>query len=97
MRHERSFPPPTAAPDYVSPATRSGGIVARCWRAFWDRRARYATEMLLHSLDDRTLKDIGLSRSEIGSAVHSGGRRYPTYDEAWRWSGRTMTSGFLEP
>ena len=86
MRHERSFPPPTAAPDYVSPATRGGGIVARYWRAFWDRRARYATEMLLHSLDDRTLKDIGLSRSEIGSAVHGGGRRHPTYDEAWRWS-----------
>ena len=88
MRHERSFSPSAAAPDCVSPATRSEGIVARYWRAFWDRRARYATEMLLHSLDDRTLKDIGLSRSEIGSVVHGGWRRHPTYNEAWRWRWR---------
>jgi uncharacterized protein YjiS (DUF1127 family) len=87
MRHERSFSPPTDAPDYMSPATRSGGIVARYWRAFWERRARYAMEMLLHSLDDRTLNDIGLSRSEIGSAAHGGWRRHPTYNGAWRWRG----------
>jgi hypothetical protein len=34
--------------------------------------------------DNRTLNDIGLSRSEIGSAVFGGWRCHPTYVAAWR-------------
>ena len=87
MMHQRSFSPATAAPDRVGAGTRGNGFFARYWHAFWERRARYATEALLHSLDDRTLKDIGLSRGEIGSVVYNhGGRCHPCYDETWRWS-----------
>jgi uncharacterized protein YjiS (DUF1127 family) len=35
------------------------------WRRYWVRRTQHATMRLLQSLDDRTLKDIGISRDEI--------------------------------
>ena len=40
---------------------------AHWWSAWQERRWRQANEALLRSLDDRTLKDIGIERSEIGS------------------------------
>lgn len=39
------------------------------WRMLACRRRRIAAERELQALDDTTLKDIGLSRSQIGSAV----------------------------
>lgn len=39
------------------------------WRDYQRRRRLRATEHLLHGLNDRTLKDIGLHRSEIHAAV----------------------------
>ena len=39
--------------------------VRQLWRAYWDQQARRATIMLLHTLDDRALADIGFKRSEI--------------------------------
>jgi len=44
------------------------------WRAYLDRRAQRATVRILQSLDARTLKDIGISRTEIDSLVY--GDRY---------------------
>lgn len=40
------------------------------WTGYWTRRAEHATVGILHALDDRTLKDIGLDRSEIESVAH---------------------------
>ena len=42
------------------------------WRAYTIRRARIAAIRELHTVDDRMLKDIGLSRSEIEWVVVHG-------------------------
>jgi uncharacterized protein YjiS (DUF1127 family) len=44
------------------------------WSRYWTRRAEHATVGLLHALDDRALKDIGLDRSEIESVVYNASR-----------------------
>ena len=54
---------PRAWRDFHLPALRQMARIYRDWRAM--RRA----ECELHALDDRTLKDIGIARSEIHSAV----------------------------
>ena len=64
---------------------RAGGRIAQAWRSFWQWRTRRAAVDMLHSLDDRTLRDIGVGRSEITSVVY--GRpcdRTRRYNEAWR-------------
>ena len=48
------------------------------WRAHTFRRARIAAIRELHALDDRTLRDIGVSRSEIEWVVVYG-RDAPAY------------------
>lgn len=40
-------------------------VIVGMWRRYWVRRTQHATMRLLQSLDDRTLKDIGISRSAI--------------------------------
>ena len=39
------------------------------WAAYWQSRARRASVVYLNSLDNRTLDDIGLDRSEIAQAI----------------------------
>ena len=41
----------------------------RLWAAYWDFHLRRATVCMLHALDERTLRDIGLARSEINAAI----------------------------
>jgi uncharacterized protein YjiS (DUF1127 family) len=54
------------------------------WRAYWERRARKASIMLLSSLDNRTLDDIGLDRSEIQSFVYDRSKeRLRRYQPTW--------------
>ena len=54
------------------------------WRAYWARRARRASIMVLSNLDERTLQDIGLNRSEIESVVHDrSNQRLRSYDAGW--------------
>jgi uncharacterized protein YjiS (DUF1127 family) len=49
---------------------RSVEALARVWQSFWERRAQRATIALLQSLDQQTLRDIGINRSEIESVVY---------------------------
>ena len=81
----RAYPISTADRGTATLAARAGSRIAKAWRAYWQRRARRVTVELLHSLDDRTLRDIGVGRDEITSLVYGRrGDRTRCYDEAWR-------------
>jgi len=62
----RSTPPawPVAAS-----VLRVAGFLRTCWNAFRARRERARGRAMLHGMDDRGLKDLGLARGEIGSAM----------------------------
>lgn len=76
-------------------AARARQLIRRRWRAYWDRRARKATVLLLQALDERTLRDIGIGPGEIESLVYCrGDDRQRPYDAAWPRSGvRCQVSG----
>jgi uncharacterized protein YjiS (DUF1127 family) len=58
-------------PGLLASATQGiGNRIERAWAAYWSARARRATVLMLRSLDGRTLKDIGIDRSEIESVVY---------------------------
>lgn len=66
--------------------TRAAAFARRGWRTYWDRRARKATVLILHALDDRTLRDIGITPSEIESCVYGkDGDRRRRYHATWPW------------
>ena len=55
------------------------GAVARAWQRYRRRRDARAIYMALSDLDDRTLRDLGFHRSEIGSvAAEATGEAEPT-------------------
>ena len=41
--------------------------IRQMWHAYWRWRARQTVLMFLHSIDERTLKDFGVTREEIHS------------------------------
>ena len=59
-----------------------GLAVAHAWQALRQRHRDRITRRVLESLDDRTLRDIGIDRSEISSVVatQSRHRRHPRFD-----------------
>jgi uncharacterized protein YjiS (DUF1127 family) len=75
----------TAGRHRPSLTSRAATLVRRGWRAYWERRARRATLLILQSLDDRTLHDIGISPSEIPSCIYGSTDRRRRYDERWPW------------
>jgi uncharacterized protein YjiS (DUF1127 family) len=46
-------------------------LLGNCWHAYATWHERQVAVRELHSLDDRSLRDIGISRSEIESVVYS--------------------------
>jgi uncharacterized protein YjiS (DUF1127 family) len=63
---------PASARDWSHAAATGVGAYARqLWSAYWRHRAQRGTVVLLHSLSDRCLGDIGIDRSEIESVVYS--------------------------
>ena len=68
---------------------RAAAIARHGWRIYWERRARRATVLILRSLDERTLRDIGINPSEIESCVYDrSGDRVRRYHESWPWRAR---------
>lgn len=62
---------------------RIAALVRQGWRTYWMRRAQRATLLILSSLDERTLHDIGISPSEIESSIYACGDRRRHYVEGW--------------
>jgi uncharacterized protein YjiS (DUF1127 family) len=60
----------TAPVHDASLSQRFGNAVKRGWADYRTYRARRATILALHALDDSLLKDIGISRSEIESVAY---------------------------
>jgi len=80
----RAYPIATTDNRSATLVARTGSSIAKIWNAYWQRRAMRVTVALLSALDDRTLRDIGVSRDEIGSVVY--GRpadRTRCYEEVW--------------
>jgi uncharacterized protein YjiS (DUF1127 family) len=75
--------PPAAGPLAGLSASLIGRPIAALIDA-WRRQGRHrATLRTLHAIDDRTLRDLGLHRSEIGAlAAEIGGRAEITYVRA---------------
>ena len=77
---------PLSSPGRIWGARRSLlRLLERTWRSYWDHQARRASMMLLHSLDDRTLSDIGFQRSEIHSVVFGSPDHVRPYHPDWIW------------
>lgn len=61
---------PAASTTSHGPYERLRDQAHHLWRAYWDRRQRRATVLILSSLDEHTLQDLGLDRTEIESVVY---------------------------
>lgn len=61
------FTPATgsAAPEKTRTLPRALRPFSAAWNAYWDRRARNATLRQLQALDDRMLKDLGMTRDSL--------------------------------
>ena len=78
--HSLCLPAPAAAGPR---AGRTPGPIAALIDAWRRQRTHRATLRTLHSLDDRTLRDLGFHRSEIGAiAAEIGGQAEVTYVRA---------------
>ena len=57
----------------------------RLWSAYWQYKAQRAAVVVLPMLDDRMLRDIGLTRSDVRAIVLSGkADRVHLHDSCWR-------------
>jgi uncharacterized protein YjiS (DUF1127 family) len=79
MLYMRIVPQPSLVPRQGAVASKSlwarlfddsALAIRRMWHAYWHWRARQAMLMFLHSMDERTLKDFGVTREEMHSSIH---------------------------
>ncbi len=68
---------PEAEFDRQTPSSRLALTLRSAWRTYCGWYMRRAARRHLVSLDDRMLRDIGICRSEIESAVLRGTPRHP--------------------
>jgi uncharacterized protein YjiS (DUF1127 family) len=81
----------------IRPRHLGGSLAERIqhiWRAYWEWRARQAVVLLLRSLDDRALEDLGLTPDDIARAIgeFDGPARH-----RWRLADADSRIGFLRP
>jgi uncharacterized protein YjiS (DUF1127 family) len=76
---------PRSFPDLPRPSILETVFVklARFAKAMGRAAARRRTIRMLHALDDRTLKDIGIKRGDIDAIVMSASRR--DRPAGWNW------------
>lgn len=75
---------PNGIREHTSLVERTAHLLRAAWRGYWARRAQKATVLILQSLDERTLRDIGIGSGEIESSVYGKARdRRRRYDERW--------------
>lgn len=73
----------SAAPILATAAASAPVVfIARWWAGMRQRRRDRLTRRILEALDDRTLRDIGIDRTEIASilATRAWGRTWPQFD-----------------
>jgi uncharacterized protein YjiS (DUF1127 family) len=77
---------PVGSPaDAASPMQRVARWLRRLWRAYWRYKAHRAAVVILPSLDDRTLRDIGLTRHIVHTAMFgTAADRVHLHDVWWR-------------
>lgn len=82
--HADTMPAGSIPAQASAPAHGLTDAVKRLWTAYWTRKAQRTTVRMLEGLDDKTLRDIGLGRSEIESVVYGGsGERRLHYRTRW--------------
>lgn len=62
---------PTTRPAKAAPISRLVTVTRTLWNKFQEERRLRTTIYTLHRLNDRTLRDIGLERDNIGPVVRS--------------------------
>jgi uncharacterized protein YjiS (DUF1127 family) len=66
-----------------------GALVSRIWALHIQRRARYHARRELYALDDRMLRDIGVSRGEIEFIVCEQKTANPGASPTQRWTSQS--------
>lgn len=74
-----SIPVGSQAGAAVSPFKTIGSALRGLWITYLERRLHRQAAAHLHGMSDRDLKDIGLSRSEIESAIRGPDHMTPHY------------------
>ena len=83
---------PVGSPaDAASPVQRVARWLRRLRRAYWRYKAHRAAVVILPSLDDRTLRDIGLTRHGVHTAMFgTAADRVHLHDLCWRGGTRAV-------
>jgi len=70
----------TEAQNTTASVSSAARLLRKCWEAFKERRERARVRAILYGMQDRELKDLGFTRSEIESVmVDSSGERVRAY------------------
>lgn len=78
-------PPPVAALPVDAQPPRTGGFLARLWRAYRQRRAAAVLRNLAHEMDAHMLKDVGAPEWLVNQTTHEQSLKRITHIDNLRW------------